>query len=90
MKIDFKKYGLGDEDIEFITQTEEWCIDGQDEIVLEYKGYTFGIEPLGERVKVVNLSNVAKEYDTFEDMLLNYKIDGKPVIELAKDLEYGN
>ncbi len=90
MTIDFEKYGLDDEEIEFITETEDWCIGGQTEIVLEYKGYTFGIEPLGERVKVVDLSDVVKEYDTFEAMLLNHKIDGKPVIELAKDLEYSD
>ena len=26
----------------------------------------------------------------FDDLLLNYKIDGKPLIELIKDLEYGD
>lgn len=90
MTIDFKKYGLGDEEIEFITQTEEWCIGGQDEIVWDYKGYSFSIEPLGEEVLLVDVSGTVGRYSSFEDMLLNHKIDGKPLIELAKELDYGD
>lgn len=90
MMIDFKKYGLDDETIEFITETEDWCIAGQSEMVLEYKGYTFGIEPLGEEVLLVDKTGEIGRYDSFENMLLNHKIDGKPVIELAKDLEYSD
>lgn len=90
MTIDFKKYGLGDEEIEFITETEDWCIGGQSEIVWEYKGKSFVLEPHGKAVCVYAYGETLGNYDSFEDMLLNHKIDGKPVIELTKELEYGD
>lgn len=88
--IDFSKYNFDHEDIEFLLQTEDWCINCQSEIVLEYKGYSFCIEPSGKEVQIVDKSGVIGEFASFDDMLLNYKIDGKPLIELVKELEYGD
>lgn len=91
MTIDLTKYNLDDDDIQFLLQTESWCIDGQSEIILDYKGKTFVLEPSGKAVQVVEIADqVAGKFVSFDDMLLNYKIDGKPLIELVKDLEYGN
>lgn len=89
--LDFTKYNLDNDDIEFLVQTENWCIGGQSEIILEYKGRTFVLEPSGKSVQVVEVADeVAGEYESFDDLLLNYKIDGKPLIELVKELEYGD
>ena len=89
--LDFAKYNLDNDDIEFLIQTENWCIGGQSEIILEYKGRTFVLEPSGKSLQVVEVAEeVAGEYESFDDLLLNYKIDGKPLIELVKDLEYGD
>ena len=88
--IDFSKYNLSKEDIEFILQTEDWCINGQSEIILEYKGNSFVLEPYGKAVQVVvAVDTIVGDYESFEDLLLNHKIDGKPLIELIKDIEYG-
>ena len=89
--IDLTKYNFDDDDIMFLIQTEDWCINGQSEIILDYKGKTFVLEPSGKTVQVVEVADkVAGEYESFDDLLLNYKIDGKPLIELVKDLEYGD
>lgn len=49
------------------------------------------LEPLGQVVQVVEVADeVAGRYASFDDLLLNHKIDGKPLIELVKDLEYGD
>ncbi len=89
--IDFAKYNLNDEDIEFMHQTEDWCINGQSEIILQYKDKSFVLEPFGKAVQVVEAADeVAGEYESFDDLLLNYKIDGRPLIELVKELEYGD
>ena len=89
--IDLTKYNLDDDDILFLLQTEDWCINGQSEIILEYKGKSFVLEPSGKSVQVVEVADeVAGKYESFDDLLLNYKIDGKPLIELVKDLEYGD
>lgn len=88
--IDFTKYNLDEDDIRFLAQIEDWCIGGQSEIILEYKGRTFVLEPSGKTIQVVEVADeVAGEYENFDDLLLNHKIDGKPLIELVKDLEYG-
>ena len=89
--IDLTKYNLDDDDIMFLIQTEDWCINGQNEIILDYKGKTFVLEPSGKTVQVVEVADqVAGKYESFDDLLLNYKIDGKPLIELVKELEYGD
>lgn len=88
--IDFSKYNLSKEDIDFILQAEDWCINGQSEITLEYKGNSFVLEPYGKAVQVVVADDtVIGDYESFEDLLLKATIDGKPLIKLIKDIEYG-
>lgn len=88
--IDLSKYHLDDEDIEFINDLREDIIN-QNEIFLEYKGKSFVLEPYGTAVQiVVPVDTIDGDYESFDDLLLNYKIDGKPLIELVKDLEYGD
>lgn len=87
--IDLTKYSLDDDDIKFIVQTEDWCINGQSEIVLEYQGKSFVLEPHGKSVQVYAYGEILGEYKDFDDLLLNHKIDDKPLIELIKYIEYG-
>ena len=80
-----------DDDIMFLIEIENACINGQNEVILEYKGKSFVLEPHGKAVQVViAVDTVAGDYESFDDLLLNHKIDGKPLIELIKDLEYGD
>ena len=88
--IDLTKYNFDDDDIMFLIQTEDWCINGQSEIILEYKGKSFVLEPHGKAVQVYAYGEVLGDYDSFDDLLLNHKIDNKPLIELVKELEYGD
>ena len=89
--IDLTPYDFDDDDIKFLLNIEDWCINGQSEIILEYKGSSFVLEPFGKAVQVVvPVDTVIGEYDSFDDLLLNHKIDGKPLIELVKDLEFGD
>lgn len=86
----YENYNLDDDDIQFLIETEDWCINGQSEIILDYKGKTFVLEPHGKAVQVIEVADqIAGKYESFDDLLLNHKIDGKPLIELVKDLEYG-
>ncbi len=87
--IDLTKYNLGNDDILFLEEIEDSCINSQNEIILEYNGKSFVLEPLGQAVQVVEVANkVAGRYESFDDLLLNYKIDGKTLIEIVKELEY--
>ena len=87
--IDFTKYNLDNDDIEFLIQTENWCIGEQSEIIWEYKGKSFVLEPHGKAIHVYAYGEDLGDYESFDDLLLNHKIDGKPLIELVKELEYG-
>ena len=87
--IDFTKYDLDDDDIEFVNDLKE-DIENQNEIILEYKGKSFVLEPLGKAVRVYAYGEVLGDYESFDELLLNHKIDGKPLIELVHWLEYGD
>ena len=50
--IDFTKYDLDDDDRQFLLEAEDGCINGQIEIIWEYKGKSFILEPLGKAVQV--------------------------------------
>ena len=88
--LDLTKYNLNDNDILFLVEIEDACINGQNEIILEYKGKSFVLEPRGKAVHVYAYGEVLGDYVNFDDLLLNHKIDGKPLIELVKELEYGD
>lgn len=89
--LDLTKYNLDEEDILFLIQTEDWCINGQSEITLVHKGKTFVLEPSGKNVQVIEeAGQIAGTYDSFDDLLLNHQINGKPLIEIVKELEYGD
>jgi len=89
--LDLTKYNLDDDDIIFLIEIENACINGQNEVILEYKGKSFVLEPHGNAVQVVvAVDAIVGDYESFDDLLLNHKIDGKPLIELVKELEYGD
>ncbi|MBQ8689960.1 MAG: hypothetical protein IJ515_06325 [Clostridia bacterium] len=88
--LDLTKYNLEDDDILFLREIEDACINGQNEIILEYKGKSFVLEPLGKAVQVVEVADkIAGRYESFDDLLLNYKVEGKTLIEIVKELEFG-
>lgn len=86
--LDLTRYNLDDDDIEFVEDMKE-DIENQNEIILAYQGKSFVLEPRGEAVHVYAYGEVLGYYENFDDLLLNHKIDGKPLIELVKDLDYG-
>ncbi len=88
--IDFTKYNLDDDDIEFLLQIEDCCINGQSQIILEHQGKSFLLEPYGKAIQVYAYGEVLGDYESFDELLLNHKIDGKPLIELTKDLDFGD
>ena len=87
--LDLTKYTLDNDDILFLTEIEDACINGQNEIILECRGKSFVLEPHGKAVQVYACGEILGQYESFDDLLLNHKIDGKSFIELVHELEYG-
>ena len=88
--IDLTKYNLNNDDKTFLKQIEDWCINGQNEIILEHKGKSFVLEPRGKAIQVYAYGEVLGYYNSFDDLLLNHNIGGKPLIELVAELELDN
>lgn len=87
--IDFEKYDFNEEDLHFIHMIK-MDIQNQNEIYLQYKEHSFCIEPSGDELTFIDDNRTLTEYRDFDDLFLNCKIDGKPLIELVKDLDFGD
>ena len=86
--IDYKNYDLNSDDIDFIKELEKSCIIEQNEITLECRGNQFVLEPQGKKLEIYAYGKVIGTYTCFEDFLLQYKIDDKPIIELINEIDY--
>lgn len=87
--IDFKKYNFDDTCIDFFLKIEDYCINGQSDIVLEYKGHSILLEPSGKEVSVYAYDKLLGRYENFDELFLKHKIADKRLIEVVKDLEIG-
>lgn len=85
--IDLKKYNLNENDIEFISQLKNDCITCQNEVTLTYNGKSFVLEPRGKAVHVYAYGKDLGDYESFDGLLLNHKIDGKALIEIVSKLD---
>ena len=85
--IDLTKYNFNDEDLDFISKIKA-DIENQNEIDLEYNGYTFCIEPSGDELTVVDVEGDRGVYNGFDDLFENFKIEGIPLIGLVSDLDF--
>lgn len=85
--IDLEKYKFSDEDLEFISNIKG-DIENQNEINLQYNGYSFCIEPSGNKLTVVDTEGEKGVYIGFDDLFENFRIDGVPIIELVPSLDF--
>lgn len=88
--MNYEKYNLSNENIDFLMSIEDCCINGQNEIILNYKNSDFVLEPHGKVIDIYAYGHVLGRYSSFEDLLLNHKINGVPLIELVDDLDFGD
>ncbi len=82
-----KYENLNEEDATFLADLREGIIN-QNELELNFHGFRFGIEPSGESVSVWGKDELLAEYNSFDDMLENFLLDGKPFIEQLSEIEY--
>ena len=85
--IDLTKYNLSDEDLEFLDMLKG-DLEYLNENLLEYNGIAFSIEPCDCKIVVYTDDEVFETFENFDDLLLNFKIDGVPMIELIKDIDF--
>ena len=85
--IDLTKYNFNDEDFEFIDMIKG-DIELGNEIYLQYNGASFVIESCINKLNVYAYGEDLGTFDDFDDLFLNFKIDGVPMIELIKDIDF--
>ncbi len=86
--IDIKKYLTDENDIQFIKDLYD-CVEGQNEIPLSYKDNVFMFCPTGKAVYIHGFEGIENTlYDTLDDMLLNFMLDGKPFIEQIDYIDF--
>ncbi len=87
--IDYKKYFLTEDDISLLEDVKYTVFEEQLQLSLSCGDYSFLLEPVGfSGVQVWRNNEKIAEYSTFDELLLNFKIDGKPFIERVQDIEY--
>ena len=85
--IDLTKYDLTDEDLKFIGMIKD-DIKNQNEIYLQYNGKSFVVEPSMNKLEVYAYGETLGLFNDFDDLFLNYKINGIPLINLVKELDF--
>ncbi len=85
--IDLTKYNLDDDDLEFLDRLKG-DLECLNENLLEYNGITFSVEPCEGKIVVYTDDEVFETFENFDDLLLKFKINGVPMIELIKDLDF--
>ena len=88
--IDYLGYQLSVEDKDFLDEIR--CALSNEylnEVHLSYKGINFSIEPVMGKV-VVFLRDEKQEFNCVEEVFLNFKINGKPFIEVVSDIDYSD
>ena len=85
--VDYSKYNLSEDSLQFIKDLHD-IEEGQSFIDLIYKNtLPFDIEMMGGQVYVFFSDENFFTFDTMDDMILNFKLDGKPFIECIDDID---
>ena len=86
--IDLSKYVANQEDLEFLEEIRSaLSADFLNEVHLLYKDKHLSIEPTEGRIIVFYLGQ-SYEFETIDEVFLNFFLDGKPFIEKVSELDY--
>ena len=86
--IDFTKYNLDEDDIFIIETIYDSCASVTN-LTLCYKNQLlFDLDsPDCHKITAYFSDDNFEEFESVDELLLNFKIDGKPLIEVVKDLD---
>lgn len=63
-------------------------VDSQCEVFLRYKDFLFFLEPHGKKIEVKSCGKVLGRYNSFEEMINNFTLEGKSFVERISEIEY--
>ncbi len=85
--LDLTRYALRQEDIEFIDAIRA-DLENLNEVLLAYKGEIFCVEPTMGEIGICTAPDEFVFFKDFDDVLLNFKIDDRPLIDIIGDIEF--
>ena len=87
--IKLEEYLKDEDDIQFVKDIRDATgEDSQCEVFIRYKNLPLLLEPHGAEINVYTHSVLLGSFETFDKMLLNFKLDGKAFIDCIPDVEY--
>ena len=63
-------------------------LDNKNEITMRNEGFEFVVDPHGNNIEIYSNGKTVAFYLDAIDFLLNYKINGRAIVELYEDIDY--
>ncbi|MBQ8289958.1 MAG: hypothetical protein IJY01_03715 [Clostridia bacterium] len=87
--IDFEKYNVSEEDREFIQDMRDAVApDSQTPMNLQCGDYGFHVDIANMELEIWHNSVMVAKYKSVDDMLINFKVNGIPLIEQIEKLDW--
>ena len=87
--IDFEKYNVSEEDRAFIQDMRDAVApDSQTPMNLQCGDYGFHVDIVHYALEIWHNNVKVGKYNSVDDMLLGFKVGGKPLIEQIQDLDW--
>ena len=86
--IDYDKYCLDEDDIDFLEELKEIFEEEESEQALVCGNDTFLVAPTEDGVEIWVDGEMVAKYSSVDEMFLNFQIDGKPLIERITEIDY--
>lgn len=60
----------------------------QNEVTLRYKNFSFVMQPSGENIEVYSYGKTLANYNSFDEFLFNFQMDGHLFMEVIDELDF--
>lgn len=87
--IDYEKYNISEDDQEFIQDMRDAVApDSQTPMNLQCGDYGFHVDIVHFELEIWHNSVKVAQYKSVDEMLLNFEVNGKPLIEQIADMDW--
>lgn len=81
-------YKLSEDDYDFLLKIKDMVLESQSFVDLKYKDELFMLEYVSEKIEVWSKGDLKGKFNSFDEFLLNFKLDGKPFIEMVSEIDF--
>lgn len=81
-------YKLSEDDYDFLLKIKDMVLESQSFVDLKYKDELFMLEYVSEKIEVWSKGDLKGMFNSFDEFLLNFKLDGKSFIEMVSEIDF--